>query len=141
MLKGIDHVAIAVDSIDGSLPLWTALLGFDHAHTEDVPSQGVRVALLTRGPFRIELMEALSPDSPVGRFLARKGPGLHHICLDVTGIEGHLASLAAAGVALIDEEPREGAAGRRVAFVHPKAAGGVLLELSEEGAEPACGHG
>ncbi|MAB90419.1 MAG: methylmalonyl-CoA epimerase [Planctomycetota bacterium] len=131
MLKGIDHVAIAVPSVDEALPLWRDRFGFDLEDIEVVQSQQVRVAILTKGPHRIELMEPTEDDSPVGRFLARRGPGIHHLCLGVDGIEVMLDDLGAAGVRLVDEEPKPGAHDKRVAFVHPKGTGGVLVELSE----------
>jgi methylmalonyl-CoA epimerase len=132
MLKGIEHVAIAVRSIDDALATWRDHLGFDLQGFETVESQKVRVAILTKGPHRVELMEPTAPDSPISAFLERRGPGLHHICLDVEGIQGHLDDLRAAGVRLIDEAPVPGAKERQVAFVHPKDTGGVLIELSED---------
>ena len=131
MLKGIDHVAIAVPSVEAALPLWRDRLGFDLEGMEEVASQKVRVAILTKGPHRVELMEPTEEDSPVGRFLARKGPGVHHLCLAVDGVDGMLEDLATAGIQLIDEKASPGAGGRMVGFVHPKGTGGVLLELSE----------
>jgi methylmalonyl-CoA/ethylmalonyl-CoA epimerase len=137
MLKGIDHVAIAVRSLESAVPLWRDLLGFEYRGTELVESEGVRVALLVSGPFRIELMEPSRADSSVQKFLDQRGPGLHHLCLAVDGISQHLEALKDAGIRLINDTPKEGAEGCQVAFVHPKATGGVLLELSER---PANGH-
>ena len=131
MLKGIDHVAIAVSSVDDAIPMWRDRFGFDLEGIEVVESQQVRVATLPKGPHRIELMEPTEEDSPVGKFLARRGPGIHHLCLAVDGIETMLDDLGAAGVRLVDARPTQGAADKRVAFVHPKGAGGVLVELSE----------
>ncbi len=131
MLTGIHHVAIAVQSLDTVLPLWTDALGF-HLHAlEVVEDQRVRVAVLLLGSQRVELMEPLDEASPITAFLAKRGPGLHHICLEVEGIAGVLAGLSASGLKLIDAAPRPGAEGRQVAFVHPKSTGGVLIELSE----------
>ena len=133
MLKGIDHIAIAVPVLDAAVPLWRDQLGFDLEGYETVESQQVRVAILTKGPHRIELMEPTESDSPVGRFLQKRGPGIHHLCLDVGGIQIMLDDLKAAGIRLVDESPTPGGHGRNVAFVHPKGTGGVLLELSSEG--------
>lgn len=131
MLKGIDHVAIAVPSVDDAVSLWRDRFGFDLEGFEIVESQQVRVAILTKGPHRIELMEPTEEDSPVGRFLERRGPGIHHLSLGVGGIQIMLDDLKAAGVRLIDEAPTAGAHDKKVAFVHPKGTGGVLVELSE----------
>lgn len=134
MLTGIHHVAIAVPSLDAVLPLWTGPLGFKLHAVEVVAEQRVRVAVLLLGGQRVELMEPLDEASPITAFLSKRGPGLHHICLEVEGIAAVLAGLSASGMKLIDEAPRPGAEGREVAFVHPKATGGVLIELSEPGA-------
>ncbi|MAG33084.1 MAG: methylmalonyl-CoA epimerase [Deltaproteobacteria bacterium] len=131
MLKGIDHVAIAVHSLDDTVPLWSDRFGFELSGYETVEDQKVRVAILTCGPYRIELMEPTSEDSPISAFLQKRGPGLHHVCLDVDGIEAMLGDLDEAGIKLINRTPVPGAHGRKVAFVHPKGAGGVLTELSE----------
>lgn len=130
-MKGIHHLAIAVESLDEALPLWTGALGFTLHSKEEVLDQRVRVAVLMLGGQRVELMEPLDAASPIAGFLAKRGPGLHHICLEVTGIQQTLSELDAQGLRLIDKAPRLGAEGRQVAFVHPKATGGVLLELSE----------
>ena len=132
MLKGIDHIAIAVPVLDEAVPLWRDRFGFDLDGYETVESQKVRVAILSKGPHRIELMEPTEPDSPIGRFLEKRGPGIHHLCLDVGGVQVMLDDLKAAGIRLIDETPTKGAHDRDVAFVHPKGAGGVLLELSSD---------
>lgn len=131
MIHGIHHVAIAVPSIDAVLPLWTGALGFGLHAIEQVEDQRVRVAVLLKGTQRIELVEPADPQSPVSTFLSRRGPGLHHICLDVSGLPELLQQLQNSGVRLIDEAPRAGAEGRDIAFVHPHGTGGVLLELSE----------
>ncbi len=132
MLEGVNHVAIAVRSIDDTLPFWRDCLGFDLQAVEVVSDQRVRVAVLVKGGHRIELLEADGNDSPLTRFLQRHGPGLHHLCLEVSDMDGMLAQLHAEGVRLIDEKARSGAEGRRIAFLHPEASGGVLLELSEK---------
>lgn len=126
----LDHVAIAVQSLEESLPFYENL-GLTRLDIEVVEEQGVRVAKLELGNTHIELLEPLSPDTPVGKFIAQKGPGLHHICVGVTDINCRLRDLKEAGTKLINEEPKIGAGGARIAFVHPKATGGVLLELSQ----------
>jgi methylmalonyl-CoA/ethylmalonyl-CoA epimerase len=130
-MKGIHHLAIAVESLDEALALWTGTLGFTLHSQEEVLDQRVRVAVLMLGGQRVELMEPLDAESPIAGFLAKRGPGLHHICLEVEGLQQVLTQLDAQGLRLIDKAPRPGAEGRQVAFVHPKATGGVLLELSE----------
>ncbi|MGE5275378.1 MAG: methylmalonyl-CoA epimerase [Acidobacteriota bacterium] len=127
----VDHIGIAVRSIDEALGVYRAL-GLEVAHREVVESQGVATAFLPVGESRLELLEAVSPDSPVGRFLARRGPGLHHICLSVPDIEAALGELARRGFRLLDRAPVPGAGGKRVAFLHPEAGQGVLIELSED---------
>lgn len=131
MTKKIDHVAIAVRSLEKSLPLYEVVLGLKCAGFEDVPTQKVRVAVLPIGETRIELLEPTAPDSPIAKFIDRKGEGLHHIAVRVPGVSDELVRLDAAGVPLIDKEPRIGAEGTQIAFLHPKALGGVLAELVE----------
>jgi methylmalonyl-CoA epimerase len=130
----IDHLGIAVPSIEEALAFYRDALGLEVAATETVADQGVNVAMLPVGESRVELLEATGPDTPVGKFLARRGPGLHHICYRVPDIRAALDRLRAAGARLIDEEPRVGAGGHLVAFVHPSATGGVLVELAEAAA-------
>ncbi len=127
----LDHIAIAVRSLDDALSFYMGVLGLTCVGRETVAEQGVHLALLPIGEGRLELLEPLSEDSPVGRFLTRRGEGLHHICFQVADIEGTLARLRAQGVRLIDEEPRCGAEGRKIAFLHPTSAHGVLIELVE----------
>jgi len=127
----LDHVAIAVESIATALPTFEALTGARGSVPEAVAAQGVAVAFLGEGAGKLELIEPLSPESGVARFLARRGPGLHHLAYRVTDLAGTLDRLAAAGVRLIDRQPRPGAGGHRVAFIHPQSAGGVLVELVE----------
>ena len=131
----IDHLGIAVPSIADALAFYRDALGLEVSATETVQDQGVNVAMLPVGESRIELLEAIGPDTPVGRFLAKRGPGLHHICYRVPDIHAALDRLRAAGARLIDEQPRRGAGGHLVAFVHPSATGGVLVELAETGGE------
>lgn len=125
----INHIGIAVEDIEGALHFWEGALGLEHVHTETVDEQKVRVAMLPLGEGRIELLEPTETDSPIGRFLAKRGGGLHHIAVEVEDIWAALAKLKSAGVRLIDEAPRTGAEGCLVAFVHPASTNGVLLEL------------
>lgn len=125
----LDHVAIAVESIAASLPLYESLLGSSGSPIEHVESQGVSVTFIGTGPGRIELIEPSAAETAVGRFLARRGPGLHHIAYRVPDLDAALAQLAADGMELIDRTPRAGAYGHRVAFLHPRSTGGVLIEL------------
>jgi methylmalonyl-CoA/ethylmalonyl-CoA epimerase len=127
----LDHVAIAVANLEESLKFYEEGLGLTRLEIEVVEEQGVRVAKLEVGNTHIELLEPLSPDSPVGKFLAQRGPGLHHICIGVEDINERLGCLKEKGTKLIDQEPKIGAGGAKIAFVHPKATGGVLLELSQ----------
>ena len=126
----IDHLGIAVPALDAALATWRAL-GFEPGETHDVPTEKVKVAFLPVGESRLELLEPTTPDSVIARFLQNRR-GLHHVCLLVDDIEGALAELKAKGVELLDQTPRPGAGGCRVAFIHPRAAGGVLLELKQE---------
>ena len=129
------HVAVAVESIDAALPLWNAL-GLELRHTEDVPSEGVRTAHLAAGGGEVELLEPLAGDTPVGRFLKRQGPGLHHIALEVDDLAAALARCADAGLKPLGSGARGGAENSRVAFFHPRDTGGVLLELVEPAPKP-----
>lgn len=130
-LGPVDHIGVAVPSLEEALPFWRDVLGLPLAEIEDVADQKVRTAILPTGEGRVELLEPTAEDSPIAIFLAKKGPGIHHLALRVEGLEAKLAQLKAAGVKLIDEVPRLGAGGNRIAFLHPKATGGVLLELCE----------
>jgi methylmalonyl-CoA/ethylmalonyl-CoA epimerase len=135
----IDHIGIATRGIEEALGFWRDALGLEVGHTETVEEQGVRVAMLPLGEPRVELLEPTGPDTPVAKFLEKRGPGIHHVALRVADISAALARLKAEGARLIDEEPRVGAGGYLVAFVHPAASGGVLLELVQDTNEPA-GH-
>jgi methylmalonyl-CoA/ethylmalonyl-CoA epimerase len=132
----VEHIGIATPRIDEALKFWRDALGLEVKHTEVVEEQGVRVAMLPVGEPRIELLEPTGADSPVAKFLARRGPGIHHVAVRVPDIRAALSRLKSEGARLIDEEPRVGAGGCLVAFVHPAAAGGVLLELVEHAPEP-----
>lgn len=129
----IQHLGVAVASIDEALAFWRDGLGLDLGEIELVEDQGVRVAMLPIGESRIELLEATGDETPVGKFIAKRGPGIHHLCVEVDNIEARLAELKARGVRLIDESPRIGAGGALVAFVHPAGTGGVLIELTQRG--------
>ena len=133
----IDHIGIATRGIEESLAFWRDALGLEVKHTETVEEQGVRVAMLPIGEPRVELLEPTGPETPVGKFLEKRGPGIHHVAVRVADIRAALARLKAEGARLIDEEPRVGAGGCLVAFVHPAASGGVLLELVQHLNEPA----
>jgi methylmalonyl-CoA epimerase len=130
-LKSIDHIGVAVSSLQESLSFWETSLGIELHGIEEVTEQHVRTAFLPVGDTEIELLEPTSPDSTVAKFIEKRGEGLHHIAIRVDDIEAALAELKAKGVQLIDESPRSGAGGTRIAFVHPKSTHGVLLELCE----------
>jgi methylmalonyl-CoA/ethylmalonyl-CoA epimerase len=136
MFGRIDHIGVAVADLDAAVALHTHTYGMPLVHRETVADQGVEAVLLDVGENHVELLRPLADDTPVGRFLARRGPGLHHVAYQVTDIEAVLAQLRAAGVRLIDEAPRIGIRGTRVAFLHPAASGAILTEL----VEPATLH-
>lgn len=128
----IHHIGIATNGIDDASQVWGELLGLHADHTEEVASQKVRVCMLPLGDSRFELLEPTSAESPISKFLEKRGGGIHHIAVSVENIRTSLADLKAKGAKLIDEEPRIGAGGCLVAFIHPSSAGGVLLELVED---------
>lgn len=125
----INHLGIATKGIDDALRFWSDALGIENIHTEVVEDQKVKIAMLPIGESRIELLEPISDDSPISKFLEKRGGGIHHIAVEVDDIRASLEHLKIKGMRLIDEEPRVGAEGCLVAFVHPAATGGVLLEL------------
>jgi methylmalonyl-CoA/ethylmalonyl-CoA epimerase len=129
MLGRIDHVGVAVEDMDGALALYRDSLGMPLAHRETVEQQGVDAALLDVGEGHVELLAPLGPDTPVGKYLAKRGPGLHHVAYAVEDIDAELERLREAGLRLIDETPRVGIRNSRVAFLHPAAVGGVLTEI------------
>jgi methylmalonyl-CoA/ethylmalonyl-CoA epimerase len=135
MLSAIDHVGVAVESIDAALELYRDRLGMPLVHRETVSEQGVDAALLDVGDGHIELLQPLGPDTAVGKFLSRRGPGLHHVAYRVASVQETLDACAAAGMRLIDEQPRIGIRGSRVAFLHPTATGGVLTEIVQPAEE------
>ncbi len=127
----IDHIGIAVASIDEALKFWERSLGIKCTGVEEVAEQKVKTAFLPLGDTEVELLEATDPESPVAKFIEKKGEGIHHLAIRVENLEEALEKMKALGLRMIDEKPRYGAGGARIAFVHPKTAGGVLLELSE----------
>jgi len=132
----IDHIGVAVEELEPALELYRDRFEMSLAHREVVTEQGVEAVLLDLGENHVELLAPLGPDTPVGKFLARQGPGLHHVAYQVTDIEATLAKLKQAGTQLIDSEPRIGIRGSRVAFLHPRSSLGVLTEI----VQPAEGH-
>ena len=130
-LSRIDHVGVAVEDLDGAIALYETTYGMEVVHREVVEEQGVEAVLLDVGENHVELLSPLGEDTPVGKFLAKRGPGLHHVAYQVADIDAALASLRDSGVRMIDEQPRIGIRRSRVAFLHPGASGGVLTELVE----------
>jgi len=131
--RGIHHLGVAVEDLDEALATYERLFGAEVEHRATVDAQGVRAASLKIGSGRVELLEALGDDTPVGRFLAKRGPGMHHVAYEVSDLDATLAELEGAGAALIDEQPREGLFGLEVAFVHPDSVHGVLSEVVSGG--------
>ena len=134
MLTKINHIGIAVKSLEESIPFYRDQLSMPFAGIEEVAEQKVRVAMLQVGESKIELLEPTSEDSPVAKFIEKNGPGIHHLAYEVDDIEASIAKLMVNGARMIDEKPRNGAHGARIAFVHPKSSNGVLTELCQ------CGH-
>jgi len=133
MTGKINHIGIAVKNLETSMALYRDVLGMTFEGTEEVADQRVRVAFFAVGESRIELLEPTTPDSPVARFLEKNGEGVHHVAYQVDDVAAALENLRSAGVRLIDEQPRRGAHGTQIAFLHPKATGGVLTELCQAG--------
>lgn len=131
MIKKISHIAIVVSELDQAMSFWVDILGLPLAHVEHVGDQDVDVAFLPSGESEIELLEPVGESSGVARYMQKRGPGMHHICFEVDDIESMLARIKAAGVPLIDEKPTIGTGGKKIAFVHPRGTGGVLVELYE----------
>jgi methylmalonyl-CoA/ethylmalonyl-CoA epimerase len=130
-MMNLEHIGIATRGLDEALAFWRDALGLEAVATEEVAEQKVRVAMLPVGGTRIELLEATEPDSPIAKFIDKRGPGIHHVAVSVPDIRAALARLKSQGARLIDETPRRGAGNCLVAFIHPSSAGGVLLELVE----------
>ena len=135
-LDRIDHIGVAVEDLDAAMALYGGPFGLPDVHHETVPEQGVEAVLLDVGDGHVELLRPLGPETPIGKYLEKRGPGLHHVAYAVEDIEGVLGKLKEAGIELIDSEPRVGIRDSRVAFVHPKSTGGVLTEI----VEPAEAH-
>ncbi len=133
MLTKINHIGIAVQSLDATIPFYRDNLGMAFAGIEEVTEQKVRVAMLSVGESKIELLEPTSAESPVAKFIEKNGAGIHHIAYEVADIEAAIAKLLADGTRMVDEVPRNGAHGTRIAFIHPKSSNGVLTELCQAG--------
>ncbi len=131
VIKKINHIAILVDDIDAPLNFWRDALGLQLAQTQDNPGEQAMIAFLPVGDSEIELVKPTTADSGLARYLEKRGPGMHHLCLEVDDIAGMLAQLKEKGIQLINEEPKIGEGGRLYAFVHPKSASGVMVELYE----------
>ncbi len=131
MIKKISHIAVVVPQLEDAMGFWVEALGLDLSHVEHVEDQGVDVAFLPAGESDIELLEPIVADSGVARYLGKHGPGMHHICFEVDDIKETLARLKSKNVPLINEEPTFGTGGKKIAFIHPKGTGGVLVELYE----------
>jgi methylmalonyl-CoA/ethylmalonyl-CoA epimerase len=127
----IQHLGVAVSSIEVALDFWRDIFGLELKEIESSEEQGLRVAMLPIGESHIELLETTAADTPIDKFIAKRGPGIHHLCVDVDDIGAVLAHLKAHGVRLIDNEPRAGAGGSLIAFIHPSSTGGVLIELAQ----------
>ena len=136
MLSAIDHIGIAVDDLESAVKRYRDELGMQLVHREKIAEQGVEAVLLDVGESHVELLASLSPDTAVDKFLTKRGAGLHHVAYRVESVDDTLATLAGQGVRLIDERPRTGIRGSRVAFIHPSSTGGVLTEI----VQPAAGH-
>ena len=136
MIRKIQHIGVAVESLSDAIPFYRDVLGLEFLGIEEVAEQNVRTAIFRVGESTIEVLESTSPDGPVGRFLAKNGEGIHHLCLRVDDAAAALAHAKGKGVRLIDESPRTGVHGMRIGFLHPKSTFGVLTEFAEGGEEP-----
>jgi methylmalonyl-CoA/ethylmalonyl-CoA epimerase len=132
MIKKVDHIGIAVRSLETTLPFYTEVLKLPLLGIEEVESQKVRVAFLKAGETKLELLEPTTKESTIAQFIEKRGEGMHHIALGVTSIEERIIEMKEKGIVMIDEEPRIGAGGAHIAFMHPKSASGVLVELCEK---------
>jgi len=128
-IKRIHHIAVLVEDIDTSLKFWHDILGIEPSHISNMPNEAARIAFLPVGESEIELVQPVTSDSGLSRFLEKHGPGMHHLCLEVDNLQGFLRQLKTKGVQLINEEPKVGEDGRLYAFIHPKSTNGVLVEL------------
>lgn len=132
MIQKIDHIGIAVKSIAAALPFYQQQLGIKATHFEEIAEQKVRLAVLPVGETAIELLEATAPDSPVAKFIAKRGEGIHHIAFAVDDIAAALKKLDRDGICLVDKTPRRGERGKQIAFLHPSSTHGTLIELTQE---------
>jgi methylmalonyl-CoA epimerase len=137
--RGIDHLGIAVPDLEAARRVFSEHLGFRVVEEDEVPSQKVRVVKLAAGGSDLELLESTDPEGPIGKYLAKRGAGIHHMAIRVADLARTLRELEGAGVALIDREPRTGAGGKKIAFIHPKSTAGILIELCEEAAGEGAG--
>lgn len=131
-ILGIEHIGIAVESIEKDSPFWELLFSNIKQYTEQVPEQKVNTKIFDTKSGKVELLEATADDSPIAKFVAKKGKGMHHICFHVDNIDNAISELIASNIKMIDEEPRVGAEGYKIAFIHPMSTGGVLVELAEK---------
>ena len=132
MLDGLSHIGIAVRDLEEALGVYRDILGLDVTEIKELPGRGLKVAILDSGNTNVELLEGISPDSAISRFIDKRGPGIHHLCFKVSNIDRSLENLSGAGIRLIDKKARAGAEGKPVAFLHPSSAKGVLIELEQE---------
>ncbi|WP_404346743.1 methylmalonyl-CoA epimerase [Sutcliffiella horikoshii] len=135
MIKNVNHIGIAVNSIETALPFYTEILGLTFEAVEHVAEQRVRVAFINAGNCKLELLEPTSPDSPVAKFIEKRGEGIHHVALSVESIEDRIQEMIEKGIPMIDKQSRVGAGGANIAFMHPKASNGVLVEFCEKAAK------
>ena len=131
-ILGIEHIGIAVDSIDRDAPFWKHILNIPHRGTEVVEGQGVTTDIYDTGRGKVELLEAMGPDTPIGKFLEKRGAGMHHVCFEVDNITTAIKELKQDNIQVLSNEPTMGAEGYKVVFIHPKSTGGVLVELAEK---------
>jgi len=137
-LRKVDHIGIAVADLGAAVAAFQALFGAGPSAVEDVPGQKVRTVFFAAGETHVELLSPLSEESPISNFLAKRGPGIHHVCFEVGNLERALQECASRGLRLLDATPRQGAGGKRVVFLHPKSTGGILVELSEQPRPRGC---
>lgn len=128
----LSHIGVAIENLGEAEKAFSVIFGRNPDSREEVTDQMVKTAIFAAGESRVELLEATAPDSPIGKFISKRGPGIHHIALEVDDIEGELRRLKAAGIKLIDETPRKGVGGALIAFIHPRAAAGILIELQQK---------
>ena len=131
-ILSIEHLGIAVDSIDKAAPFWKHILSISHRSTENVIDQGVVTDIYDTGQGKVELLEALGEDSPIAKFLDKRGPGIHHVCFEVIDINSAINELKENNINVLSDEPTIGAEGYKVVFIHPKSTGGILVELAEK---------